>query len=157
MFMRKTIVMLAVALAGCQAEPAPENKVEPLPPMGSGPLQDREFAMPLLGIVKAGDSAAVIKLDKAKNQFYFASNVRGKVSEESTPFVKPGLMNTSGQIETKNFTVRLNRFDCKSPLGTSTITALVSPKVSPGTGYTLCLIADWPKDTKIPSWAKVPQ
>lgn len=152
--MRNMIVLMAVALAGCQAAPEPEKKAEPLPPMGSGPLQDREFTMPLLGIVHAGDSSAVIKLDSARNQFYFASNVRGKVTEESTTFVKPDLMNTSGRIETPNFTIQLNRFDCKSALGTSTITAVASPKTSPGTGYTLCLVADWPKDVKIPGWAK---
>ncbi len=156
--MRNTILLMAVALAGCQAAPETENKAAPLPPMGSGPLQDREFTRPLLGVVNSGGAEAVLKMDSAKNQIYFGVNVRGKVTEDTFPFTAPDLMNIAGRLDSPKYLIQFTRADCKSTqkdMGGSTITATVNPKAFSGVSYTVCLIADWPKDAKLPSWSKV--
>lgn len=155
--MKKTIIVMAAALAGCQGAPTTENTTKPLPPMGSGPLQDREFAMPLLGVVKAGDAQAVLKLDPVTKQIYFGTNVRGKVTEDNFAFIAPDLMNTAGRIDTPKYLIQFTRADCKSTqkdMGGSTITASVNPKAFPGTNYTLCMVSNWPKDAKKPGWSK---
>lgn len=154
--MRYMFVLAAVALAGCQ--PEAKNVVAPAPekPMGEGPLQDREFTRPLLGIVKIAAAEAVLKLDSAKNQVYFGTNVNGKTIQSVLPFVAPELRNTAGRAENAEYLIQYSRFDCKSDvkaLGTSTIVATVSRKNAPNTAYHLCMVADWPKDTRLPGWA----
>ena len=157
--MRKFIMLAAIALVGCQAEPQNTTVAAPEDPMGSGPLQKREFAMPLLGMIKMAGTEAVLKFDSAKNQIYFGSNNRGKVTEDTMPFATPDLMNTAGRMDTPKYLIQLSRTDCKSDhkeLGGSTILASVSPKAFPETNYAFCMVSTWPKDLKKPSWSKVP-